>query len=367
MSDVESDWEGEDELGERPYGGRPYGGRPYGGRPYGGRPYGGRPYGGKPYGGKPYGGKPYGGRPYGGRPYGGKPYGGKPYGGRLAGADDDRPFDPGEWGAEIAELVCEYSAAIRAGSTLVFGESEVQIPIVNAAAGFRAPGAPPLPAVPVVQVLLQPGEWQLEATISGPLGLVSGISARPDLAAALKGDLAEALARGLDQAALVGNPPGLGPQGIQNLLPASPGPGVPELLSWVRAMAAGVRANNPVRTPSWILTPGALTKIAQFLTEDGVNAPPAAGPPGRSVDTFPLLTYDGVDGGALLGYPFVTARVNGAVNGVYFSADWREALVGLDPSAVTVGIRGAGAAQVAVTATMPLDFNLRWPPAFAWI
>ena len=72
MSDVESDWEGEDELGERPYGGRPYGGRPYGGRPYGGRPYGGRPYGGRLYEERPYGGRPYGGRPYGGRPYGGQ-------------------------------------------------------------------------------------------------------------------------------------------------------------------------------------------------------------------------------------------------------------------------------------------------------
>ena len=49
MSDVESDWEGEDEVGERPYGGRPYGGRPYGdGRTGGGHTGGGHTAGGCP-------------------------------------------------------------------------------------------------------------------------------------------------------------------------------------------------------------------------------------------------------------------------------------------------------------------------------
>jgi hypothetical protein len=365
MSDIESDWQGDDDLGGRPYGGRPYGGRPYGGKPYGGRPYGGRPYGGKPYGGKPYGGKPYGGKPYGGKPYGGKPYGGKPYGGRLPGADEEGPFDPEEWGDEIAELVCQYSAAIRAGSTLVFGESAVQVPVVNAAAAFQIPPVPPPPPVAAALVPTQPGLWQLGVSITAPLGLVSGLAARPDLVAMLKGDLAEALARGLDQAVLVGSPAGPGPQGIEFLVPPTPG-AVAQLLGTLRAAAAGVRANNPLRGPSWILTPGALTAIAQFLTANGLA--PGAG--GRTVDTYRLLTYDGVDGGTLLGYPFLTSRVNPAAPaglGVFFSADWREALIGLNPSGVIVSVGGAPAGGATINVSMPLDFDVRWPPAFTWL
>jgi hypothetical protein len=91
------------------------------------------------------------------------------------------------------------------------------------------------------------------------------------------------------------------------------------------------------------------------------------------LDTYPLLAYDGAGGGTLLGFPFVTARVApsaGAV-GVFFACDWQESLIGLDPSTVTVSVRGAPAVNLAiVSATMPLDCNLRripaWLPTFAW-
>jgi hypothetical protein len=372
--------DGGDSDFERPFGARPFGARPFGARPFGAReeeerPFGARPFGARPFGARedderPFGARPFGARPFGARPFGARPFGARPFGARPFGArGGDGPFDPHEWQTDIAELVCEYSAVIRVGSTLVFGESELQVPVVNALAAFRAPGAAAPPAAPAVQVLLQPGEWQLAVTIAAPLGVVSGVAARPDLAATLKVDLAEALARGLDQAALVGTPAGPGPRGIQNLLPPAPGPGAAELLRWMRDMVIGVRAADPVRSPAWVLTPAALTAIAEFLTGNGLDSPAVAPAPApRSLDTFPLLTYDGADGGTLLGYPFLTARVNaGGGRGAYLSADWREALIGLDPSTVSVGVQGAAGAQVVVTATMPLDFNLRWPPSFAWI
>ena len=366
---------------DRPFGARPFGARPFGARDEDDRPFGARPFGARPFGARdedderPFGARPFGARPFGARPFGARPFGARPFGARPFGArGGDGPFDAHQWATDIAELVCEYSAAIRVGSTLVFGDSEVQVPVANAAAGFRAPGAAGPAPVATAQVLLQPGEWQLEVNITAPLGVVSGVAARPDLAATLKVDLAEALARGLDQAALVGSAAGPGPQGIENLLLPTPGPGQAQLLRWVRDMANLVRANNPVRSPAWILTPSALTAIAEFLTGDGLVAAGGAGaPPGRSVDTFQILTYNGADGGTLLGYPFLMGRVMPTPGGpqpkigVYFSVDWREALIGLDPSTVTVGIRGGPGALVQVTAMMPLDFNLRWPPAFAWI
>ncbi len=89
------------------------------------------------------------------------------------------------------------------------------------------------------------------------------------------------------------------------------------------------------------------------------------------MDTFPLLKYDEVDGGTLLGYPFVTsaAATVGNQERAYFAADWADAWIGLEPSFVTVGARvapptaaGAAQADLVITASMPLDFALRRPP-----
>lgn len=368
-------------YGTRPYGTRPYGTRPYGTRPYGTRPYGTRPYGTRPYGTRPYGTRPYGTRPYGTRPYGTRPYGTRPYGTRPYGArpyvDDvlgGGQFDPGEWGAEIAELVCERSAVIRLGATLMFADDELQVPVSNTAAGFRAPGAAgPVPGV-TPSIALRPGDWRLEASVTVPIRLFHGLAASPDLASTLKVDLAEALALWADQAFLLEQAAVGGPEGISDLVAGTPpAAGGGQLLQRLRNMASGVRAVHPVRNPGWILHPRALDDIAEFLTRNGVLGAPAQG---RAVDTFPLLKYDGADGGILLGFPFVTsaAALRGNRRRVYFSADWEEAWIGLDPYFVTVAVPGASAAagapaasgDVVITASMPLDFILRRAPAFAW-
>src|SRR6187431_1258696 len=112
---------GDDGYSERPFGGRPYGGRPYGGRPFGGRAEDDRPFGGRPYGGRPYGGRPFGGRPFGGRPFGGR-----------QGEEEGRPvLDPDEWSADVAELVCQRSAVIRLGATVVADEYELRAQAID--------------------------------------------------------------------------------------------------------------------------------------------------------------------------------------------------------------------------------------------
>ena len=364
MSDIESDWEADDELGGRPYGGRPYGGRPSGGRPYGGRPYGGRPYGGKPYGGRPYGGRPYGGKPYGGKPYGGKPYGGKPYGGKLADVGVD--FD--EWGAEIGEGVCDRSAIIRLGATVVFGTDELQIPAPVAAGAFRAPGAAaPVPAAANPPVPLVPGEWRLEASVAIPIGVVPGVLENPALASTLKDDLAQELALRADEAFLgtsAGGPPGIGARPV-----FGPAGGGGQRLRRLRDLAAATRAAQTPRNPGWVVHPQALDTLARFLTRNGIVQAAA----GRSLDSLALLCPDRADGGTLLGSRFVTSEAAILVANrprVYYSADWEEAWIGFDPSFVTVAASGgpAGTApgQLVITASMPLGFALRRPAAFGW-
>jgi Phage capsid family len=368
MSDIESDWEGEDELGERPYGGRPYGGRPYGGRPYGGRPYGGRPYGGRPYGGRlyeerPYGGRPYGGRPYGGRPYGGRPYGGRPYGGRRSA---DGGIDIDEWSADIGEGVCDRSAVIRLGATVAFGSGELQLPAPVAVGGIRAPGGAGLTPSATSVARLLPGEWRLEASVAVPVESVPVLIESPDVSAALKADLAEELALRADQAFLgtaAGGPPGIGG------LPRFPGPatGGGQRLKRLRDLVATVRAAQTPRNAGWVVHPQALDDIARFLTRNGILQAAT----GRSLDSLALLCPDRADGGTLLGFPFITSAAAIATNRprVYFSADWEEAWIGFDSSFVTVVVSGRPsnpAGQLVITASMPLGFTLRKSAAFGW-
>jgi len=195
----------------------------------------------------------------------------------------------------------------------------------------------------------------------------------PEFTSALKGDLAEALATGLDQVVLQGTPAPGGPQGIGATIPVTPPVGGGgQVLQRMRALASGARAAAPARNPFWILSPAALTTIAEFQTANGIVQAPANG---RALDTFPLLDYDGNDGGSLLGYPYVTslAASVGGQERAYFSADWQEAWIGLDPSFVTVSAHVAAAVGAAapppdlvITAAMKLDFALRRLTAFAW-
>jgi Phage capsid family len=310
------------------------------------------------------GGRPVGGRPVGGRPVGGRPVGGRPVGGRFVG-DEHGGQDLEEWAADVADLVCERSAVIRLGATLVVGE-ELRVPSFDPGVGFRAPGVGgPEPGETVDQPL-RPGDFQLEATVSVPLRLVAGIAEDPDLGSTLRVDLADALARRADQAFLAGTGPG-SPRGVgDRIRRTGPAAGGGELLERLRNVVSGVRAANALVNPAWILHPSALDTIGRFLTANGLTADQR----GRSLDTLPLLRLDGADGGTLLGFPFLTSLGAPGPNrpAAYFSADWQEAWIGVDPSLVTVTIPGdpAGEDAIGITASLPLDFTLRRDAPFAW-
>jgi capsid protein len=369
VSDIESDWEGEDDLGGRPYGGRPYGGRPYGARPYGGKPYGGKPYGGKPYGGKPYGGRPYGGRPYGGKPYGGKPYGGKPYGGRPYGgrpyggksADGEIDFD--EWTADTTDLFCSRSAPIQHGATVVGVEDQYWIPTFGPQAVVRpavpAPGA-------LAELVLEPGAHTVDAAVAVPSGVLGRLGHDPESASALKADLVEALVRAVDNALLVTLP--------RSISTVAPGVATVanDLLATLRAVVAAVLANPlppSFRNPGWILHPLSVERAARLRTLDGQTE--SAGVNARPLAEYDLLRLDSAAGGQLLGMPFVTSGQAVDAAGaprIYFGADWDEAWIGVDPDVTTVSTPGGPVVAGArlIRASLSLDFALRRLEAFAW-
>jgi Phage capsid family len=356
-----TDWD-DDGFSERPFGGRPVGGRPYGGRPYGGRPYGGRPFGGRDDDDRPFGGRPYGGRPFGGRPFGGRPYGGRAV------------LDPDEWSADVAELVCQRSAVIRLGATVVSGEHELRVPMINS-----TPGAPDYvgegdekPRLERRELTLRPRDHELAAKVVLSDKVARDIAADPLLALAVKDDLAEALALRADRAFLSGAGPG--PVGIAGLPGVTQTPAATNLLDTGRALLTAIRnvdplLNPPFRAPGWVLHPATLDQLARSAA-----APPwpPSSPVDLTVEMFPgLLRLDGADGGEFLGYPFVVsaAAFDGGTRRIYFSADWRHAWIGVDGALVVVDISAEVHFQTdetVIRATMSHDFGLARGEAFAW-
>jgi Phage capsid family len=325
----------EDESLERPYGARPYGARPYGARPYGARPYGARPYGARPSGARPYGARPYGARPYGARPYGARPYGARPgRGGEL--------LDPEEWTADLTSLLCEFSAVIRLGATVVSGEYELRVGSLDAGKLGEQP--------------LRPRDNPVRLNLPVPNRLVRDLAASPELADGLKADLAAALASGVDRNVLaaIGGPV---------TLPSSPNP-----LSAARAVVSAARAapRAPLfRNPGWILSLGSLDKLTKLKTVDCLTE--SAASEARSLDSFELLRLDGAGGGLFLGFPFATSEAAGTR--IYLAADWREAWIGVDRTLVTVDTSAAAdfpTDMTSIRASMSYDFALRRPQAFMW-
>jgi hypothetical protein len=368
-------------------------------RPYGTKPYGTKPYGTKPYGTKPYGTKPYGTKPYGTKPYGTKPYGTKPYGTK---SDDPDFLDPDEWSGDVAGLFCDYSALVRLSARLIAGGDDVQVPAVefaNAGAAYvqqpvvTPPTAPQgksqfnkaKPEARVSQRQLQPRAHELAVTVVIPNRLVRDLVDSPDIAWALKEDIAKELAFQADKAFLQGPggpvPLGITANGAIGVQAAIPPPGAAagaDLLAMARAMIAALRvppaAGPPTtpavfRNPGWVLSPGALAGLAGIVTQDG-SADQGPGAGARTVDNTRLLVSDGRDGGEFLGFPFIATVAASSANAperMFLSSDWSEAWIGTDRDLVTIDISTDTRFrddETVVRVVMYHDFVVRRPAYF---
>jgi hypothetical protein len=381
--DTRGDSPGPDEPPDGPADPRPYGSRPYGSRPYGSRPYGSRPYGSRPYGSRPYGSRPYGSRPYGSRPYGSRPYGSR--------EDEEQgaPFlDPGEWSADIADLFCDGSAVIRLGARLITDGDDLAVPAIDfSPLGARgayiqqpvetarnaARGTPITtrikPEARLSQRRLRPRDYELATTVVIPNRLVRDIVGAPDLAWALKEDIAHELVLQADRAFLQGTGP-LMPLGIAANAAVAQQPRIPpggpvDLLATARAMVAALRGGRALfRQPGWVLSPAALAGLTTLPTADGLTMGAA---PARALDAGRLLSYDGVDGGQFLGYPFIASAAAGPPARMFLSSDWSQAWIATDGEVLTIDISadtGFRSDETVVRATMRHDFVVRTPACF---
>ncbi len=363
-------------FGPRPFGPRPFGPRPFGPRPFGPRPYGPRPFGPRmeeerPFGPRPFGPRPYGPRPFGPRPFGPRPFGPRPFGPRTADADGSGSFDPDAWSAEISELVCLRSAVLRLGGTLIASDGQLPVPTLDVTVDFRQSGKPgrdpdSVAADHKALPIFRPGQWELEAAACIAPGLFRSLPTTPGLAESIKGDLADALARKVDETFLQG-PGANGPLGISGRWKANAAASADALATARKLLTVVSGREQSFRNPGWILSAATLGTLAQLSTLKG-DAKDTTSATARSLDSSRLLQLDGADGGVFLGFDFVLSAGAGA--NLYFSADWEEAWVGIEPSFVTVSLSweapSPGKSGVVVRASMPIDFALRRPDAFAW-
>jgi hypothetical protein len=382
-----ADWRG-------PWGEDPEGeGAPGDPRPFGTRPFGTRPFGTRPFGTRPFGTRPFGTRPFGTRPFGTRPFGTRPFGTRDDGDGSDGTLDAAEWSADITELFCLCSAVVRLGARVVADETEMPV----AAVGDPVP-APldylPQPAttkpekdpegIPkeskakpearVSQRLLRPRDHELALKVILPNHLVRDLARYPGVAAAVKQDIAYRLATRADAAFLRGAPATAAPLGVAHTagVPSLPVAAGPDFLLTARQMIDTLRRGQPPAprpayfgAAGWVLHPDALATLTATPTADCLAA--GAGP---SLDSRgELLSYDGADGGTLLGYPFIVSEGAGGGNDMFFSADWSEAWIGIDRDLVTIDIStevNFETDETVVRAVMHHDFVVRIPGSFIY-
>jgi hypothetical protein len=393
---VPTEWTGpgggdpdEDGSGERPYGPRPYGPRPYGPRPYGPRANWPPP---QP---TPDGPRPYGPRPYGPRPYGPRPYGPRPYGPRDEAGGS---IDPDEWGADIAEIFCMDSAVIRLGARVVTDAGDLAVlstEPLEGTPGYVARSAETLSSDPeprkielreekeraaLAKRVLKPHDHELAVKVVVPDELVRCLADSPEIAWALKQDIAHGLAVAADQAFLQGDLVGLAPVGITRTPAVTRYPNSGDVLQIARGMVGQIRRRDQVRfgNAGWVLHPFWLDALTRLLTDDFQQQGPGTAMDARGSDR--LLSSDGRDGGLLLGFPFVVTAA--AVGGrddlgedenprawIHFSADWSEAWVGAEPGLVAVDVSFESHFQsdeTVVRAVVQHDFLLRRPKFFIY-
>jgi len=380
-------------VGMRPVGMRPVGMRPVGMRPVGMRPVGMRPVGMRPVGMRPVGMRPVGMRPVGMRPVGMRPVGMRPVGMRDDGTDEDAGagcyLDPDEWAADIAMLFCEYSAVLRLGANLVFGLNELPFPtppilgvprylpeplLVDTdgdgadraavkAAGQAVTDVAKKTSTQLSYRRLKPRSHELTVQIAVRNRLVSTIVEHPEVAWALKQDIASALAFRADQGLLHGKPKDRAPRGIASMKHTIEQGAARDALQTARAMVTALRSSaRRFISPGWILHPKTLDDLSDLARNETAKD-----------DAGQLLTYDGADGGTLLGYPYIVSAAthDGTVKPserMFFGSDWTEAWVAAEEPLVTVAVAPdirLESDETVIRAVTQHDFALRAPSTFA--
>jgi hypothetical protein len=378
-------------AGMRPAGMRPAGMRPAGMRPAGMRPAGMRPAGMRPAGMRPAGMRPAGMRPAGMRPAGMRPAGMRPAGMRAYDDAGDPYLDADEWSADVAALFCESSAVLRLGASVAFDLHELPFahppvlgrsdylpePVVvedddasvvaagHGGAGLAGAGAAAQQATSGLWYRrLKPSSHELVIQIAVRNRLVSTIVEHPEVAWALKRDIASALAFRADEGFLRGHPKDRAPRGIASMkdtIKRTPGGNA---LDTARDMVSALRSSGArFVNPGWVLHPNTLDQLGDVL-----KALPAANDGGQ------LLTYDGADGGTLLGYAYIVSAATNdpTVNPperMFFASDWTEAWIAAQDPLVTVDVSSdvlLASDETVIRAVTQHDFALRAPSAFVY-
>jgi hypothetical protein len=335
--------------------------------------------------------RPAGMRPAGMRPAGMRPAGMRPAGMRPYDDADDPYLDADEWSADVAALFCESSAVLRLGASVAFGLHELPFahppvlgrsdylpePVVVADDDARVVaagqgGAGPAGAGAAAQQAtsglwyrrLNPRSHELVIQMAVRNRLVSTIVEHPEVAWALKRDIASALAFRADEGFLHGDPKDRAPRGIagmkDTIAPAPAGNALDTARDMVSALrSSGARFVNP----GWILHPNTLDQLG-----DELKALPAANDAGQ------LLTYDGADGGTLLGYAYIVSaatddRTVNPPERMFFASDWTEAWIAAEDPLVTVDVSFdilLASDETVIRAVTQHDFALRAPSAFVY-
>jgi hypothetical protein len=376
---------------------RPFGTRPFGARPFGTRPFGTRPFGTRPFGTRPFGTRPFGTRPFGTRPFGTRPFGTRPFGTR----DDEQGGggpDPAEWSADIAELFCAMSATVRLGARIVCDVDSLPIPNRRVDAVYVAPperidsAADLLDAetrntepaqvgqratalnrarVSTGRRVLRPSERELTVQIAVRNSLVPAFERHPEVADALKQDIARALVFAADSAFLHGTGADSEPEGITEFIDGLEHGDDDDALELARAILNQLRVVEPRRfeNPGWVLAPATLDELTRLPTGEHGSAAEAST---RTLDATRLLELDGLDGGMLLGYPFLVSRAAAEEDGasrIYFSSDWTEAWIAAGSDLVSVDFStdaSFATDSTIIRAVMSHDFVVRRPGLFTY-
>jgi HK97 family phage major capsid protein len=367
---------------------RPAGMRPAGMRPAGMRPAGMRPAGMRPAGMRPAGMRPAGMRPAGMRPAGMRPAGMRPAGMRPFEDASDGGLDPDEWAADIATLFCESSAVLRLGANLTFGLTELPYPnpsvlgvarylpeprsgegIDDAADGAVA--AADSKAVADVSKesatqlsyrRLKPRAHELIIQIAVRNRLVRTIVQHPEVAWTIKQDIASALAFRADQGFLHGDGAQHGPHGIACIARTLDQAPAANALETAREMVSKLRSRSRrFSNPGWVLHPMTLDELGIVLKDHAAKN-----------DAGQLLTYDGADGGTLLGYPYIVSAatqegIPDKSGSMVLGSDWTEAWIAVEDPLMTVDIAPdirLESDETLIRAVTLHDFALRAPATF---